>query len=374
MDKYNYLICFLLAVLLTILCTYTFSKENKSQERYLIVKAYNPEGGFFWHIYNILCANHEAKKRGMKLVVLFDSGLYLETEPKYQKQYLTIPFEQIDINNWFEYYFQPIGTLNQKIKYLNLNGKLKNLRSLAKYDTDISKDTFYEFDREMFDKRDSSVNYSKEWKECLSLKPHILRKIKYYLDLWQINSDNSSERDFLIAVHRRGTDKYPSHDDLEDSPQMIEFEWIGKKIQDWILQNKNKIGNRKIKIITCSDEKPFLDFMQSYFSKNKNIQILFTDSIRSSYNTSGQHLARCKSADDSSPDCLKYKSMKDQSIHRGMRNLSSYKKGEDAIIEVSLMSICQVFFRSRGNFSNAVTYANPNIQVIDMVEHYDKKK
>ena len=48
-------------------------------KRYLVVRNYNTEGGFFWCIHNILRASHYAHLLNMQLVVWFDEGFYLET-------------------------------------------------------------------------------------------------------------------------------------------------------------------------------------------------------------------------------------------------------------------------------------------------------
>lgn len=351
---------------------YFFIRETENKidssvsgdKKYLIVKAYNPEGGFYWHVYNMLAANHEAKKRNMELVVLFDSGLYLETNPTYEKQYS----DYIHDKNWFHYFYQPLGENSPEIKKLIDEGKLShrtNIRSLSHYDADVKKKTFYEFDRAAFNVRDKDIKYSDEWKECVKVVPHIQEKIDAFY--------NENMKGYLtIALHRRGTDKYPTYDGSEDNPRAIEYEWIADKIQKWIDKDSMKVNPKKlpIKILVCSDEQPFIDFIKNKFGDKYGV--IFTDSIRSSVSTSGKHLQMCKDANDNSPDCIEYKKMKDTSIHRGMKHLSSYKKGEDAVMDVMLMSLCNgVFFRSRGNFSNAVTYANPSLPVIDMVDEYN---
>ena len=167
---------------------------------------------------------------------------------------------------------------------------------------------------------------------------------------------------FLIGIHARGTDKFSSVDSHENHPKHFTYKQYCDGIEREILEQR-KSGNKKdIAIMACSDEQPFIDYIKS--NLGNKYQVITADNIlRSNISTSGIDLL----CDDKNPDCEHYKN---NSIHRGMSDQSNFKKGLDAVYEVYLLSKCDVFYKSRGNFSNSVGYINPNMKIIDMVDAF----
>ena len=52
----------------------------------------------------------------------------------------------------------------------------------------------------------------------------------------------------------------------------------------------------------------------------------------------------------------------------GHKNLSNFKKGLDCLVDVYMLSECDIIFKSKGNFSNYCTFlnVNPKLEVIDL--------
>lgn len=343
----------LVLVILVILYEVYFNKRPKKQQL-LVLKNYNPEAGLHWmSIYNTIVAGNEAKKNNLKLVVLLDSGLYLEKDPKHQETYQE--FVDKDNNEWFSYYFKPIGIDDPEINQLWKEGKLDNLPSYTKYN--FWKNVIgYEFDRDALEKSDINLDYSKGFKEVISLKPYLKEKVEDFY--------NKHMKDkYLIGIHARGTDKFSSVDSHENNPKHFTYKQYCDAIEKEILSQKNSGNKKQIAVLACSDEQPFIDYI------NKNLgnryEVITADNIlRSQVSTSGINMI----CDDKNPDCEHFKN---NSIHRGMSDKSNFKKGLDAVYEVYLLSKCDVFYKSRGNFSNSVGYINPNMKVIDMVSTFN---
>ncbi len=353
---------------LFLLGAWNYERERLSRPPYLVLRNYNPEAGLGWMLHNVMMASHEARCRGMSLIVLFDSGLYLETNAVFQKQY------HVDATNWFNYYFKPIGPQQLAVP--------KNLTLLPSENQDslLLDHDFYEFERTCF-KRPASFGtylFSQEWRFCFQLLPFMKQQIDSFFNTW-LKAYPS------IAVHYRGTDKYASLQGHEDNPRKIPYEWVSNRIRrfltclsystllfkskDYKKHTKNNTGFSHIRILACSDEQPFVDHIRKSFSRPGDPQVVATLALRSSTCTSGLELD-CHNQKDHE----KLSKMPQTSIHRGMPHASAYLKGENAIVEIFLMSMCNLaFFRSRGNMSNMVRYANPSLQVFDMVGEYTKE-
>ena len=319
------------------------------KQQLIVLHNYNPEAGLHWmSIYNTIVAHNEAKKNNLKLVVVLDSGLYLENKNNHIDTYK----DYIDTNNneWFSYYFKPIGIDDPEINSLWKQGKLNNLPSYTKYN--FWKNVIgYEFDRSALEKSDKNINFSKEFEEAIELKPYLKNKIEEFYN-------KNMNGKFIIGIHARGTDKFSSVDSHENHPKHFTYKTYCDAIEKEILEQR-KIQNKPISVLACSDEQPFINYMNE--NLGKKYEVITADNIlRSNISTSGVNLI----CDDKNPDCEKYKN---NSIHRGMTDQSNFKKGMDAVYEVYLLSKCDVFYKSRGNFSNSVSYINPNIRVVDMV-------
>ena len=144
---------------------------------------------------------------------------------------------------------------------------------------------------------------------------------------------------------------------------------------DWIKNNKERLvcssSNKKIAILACSDEQPFIDQFIKDIGYRYNV--ITAEVFRSSCNSGGLTIAtNCDdqptSPNYSSTDCIKYRSMAKESIHRGHPELSNYLKVEQAMLEAQLLAKCVAYFASQGNFSNSVRFINPTIECIRMNE------
>lgn len=329
-----------------------FNKRPQKQQL-LVIRNYNPEAGLHWMgVHNVIVASNEAKKNNLKLVVLMDSGLYLEKDPKHQETYQE--FVDKDNNEWFSYYFKPVGMDDPEINELWKQGKLNNLPSYTKYN--FWKNTIgYEFDRDSYEKADKDFDFNKGYNDIIQLKPYLQEKVD--------NFYNKNMKDkFLIGIHARGTDKFSSVDSHENHPKHFTYQQYCDGIEKEILLQK-KLQDKPIAVFACSDEQPFINYVQKNLGNRYEI-ITANDILRSNISTSGINMI----CDDKNPDCEKYKN---NSIHRGMPDQSNYKKGLDAVYEVYLLSKCNVFYKSRGNFSNTVNYINPNQKIVDMVSTFN---
>lgn len=353
MSKTNKIMIGIIIVLVILLLWYElYYNKRPEKQQLLVLRNYNPEGGFHWMgVHNVIVASNEAKKRNLKLVVLLDSGLYLEKDPKHQEAYQ----EFVDTNNneWFSYYFKPIGINDPEVNELWKEGKLNNLPSYLWYN--IRKNARgYEFDRNSYEAADKNINYSKGFSEVIKLKPYLQEKVQAFYD-------KNMKGKFLIGIHARGTDKFSSVDSHENNPKHFTYQRYCDEIEKEIIA-RQKTENKKIAVLACSDEQPFIDYIHKCLGEKYEI-ISADNIIRSNISTSGVNLL----CDDKNPECEKYKN---NSIHRGMSDQSNYKKGLDAIYEVSLLSKCDVFYASRGNFSNVVNYINPKHKKVDMVSAF----
>ena len=353
----------------------TISK-TLSSKRYLVLKNYNPAAGLFWCVYNILCAAHTARKYNLALVVIFDSGLYLETNTLYQKKYS----EYVDPknNNWFHYYFQSLAEGQPYVQQqIRKHGLLNNMKSFTEWDQYKNNMAIraFEFDRDAYDSRDMKVNYTKEWYINMKLRPHMVKKIDDFYD-------TNMRGKFMVGIHVRGTDKYPEKDSSEDGPKHYSYQHYCNLVENAISKHYKRVKHfpylqqqqqqSPIGILACSDEQPFIDYIHEKLGSKYSV--VSAQVIRSQTNTSDLDLnsEQC-TTEDQTPNCVRYRQLAGESVHRGMKHLSSYVKGEDVILEVLLLSKCNIFLRSKGNVSNCVTYISPSILTIDMVDQTSQK-
>ena len=341
--------------------------------RFLVLRNYNNDGGFFWQMYNLLCAAHVAQRNRMALVVLFDTGLYLERDARYLDQYRGV----VSPTNWFHSYFEGLAEMQDE-RILALirqrsplvfqapalelrDGVPVNLSSSSS--SSANEVQIREFSRSTFDQRPLDVDYGACWRMAARPRPYIEQKVDVFM------RQNRLQGCFLIGIHFRGSDKYESSDDNEDSPVHYEYEWCEQMVRREMAAAAASAASCDYRVLVCSDEQPFVDFMRERLPAER---VVYTSAIRSSVNTGGAHLAShlCVSEHDKRPDCVTYRNLKHQSVHRGMPEHSAHQKGEDVLIDVLLLSKCDVFLRSRGNVSNFPGYINSRMRVVDLVDAY----
>lgn len=355
------LIIFILAILLTALSlVIIFSIKTLNDQPVLLLDNYNTRGGFFWQMYNVLQMLRLAENLKMRPVVIFSKGLYLEDRVQFIRNIPTY-----DRNNWFNNYFQPIGFS----KNINLCCSIENLPALQKHN--INKYKIFQFNRETLDSFKHNSNTStffKLWYKYVVLQPHIK------LELKKLKQKFFKNKKYKIGLHYRGTDKYPSKTAHEDFPIHYEYDFckdlLLEEIEKAIKTERNKA---KIVIFVATDEKPFVDFLGN---KLNDVDICYTNSIRSNLSTSGLLLdtTKCRRGKYDSFVCTQYNKFINQSVHQGMHDKNRYKKGKDVLLDVLLLSECNIFLRSRGNVSNFVTFLSRKQTVIDLVHVYTLKK
>ena len=343
-----------------------FFVSMREKKQAVICRNFNTDGGFWWMIYNVLHAAHFAEKTNMDLIVLFDSGLYVETESKYQHEME----KYTKTNNWFDYFFESLGTTDDQIEARDVGEVL----STKAYVKDNKKtETWYNWERDAFDTRDMPINYLKQWQRVIKIKSHIQDKIDNFI------TQNEFAKHTVIGIHFRGTDKYGNAASSEDDPVHYEYAFCEQIIKEWQKQNEHL---SPFKIMAASDEQPFIEYMCSVFDEDNKKMVAYTDSIRSNTSTSGLHLASHKCPDSYSgkeymelEDCKIYRELKLKSVHRGDHVGSRYPLGENVLMDVMLLSHPQVkvFFRSAGNVSNFPKYLNPNIQEVHMAAMYKQR-
>jgi hypothetical protein len=316
----------------------------------LLITSYNVHGGFFWHVYNVLQALHVAEKYNMKPVVFFIQGLYQETRPH-------LIHTHTDPNhNWWNEFFESINetTLSHHVLLAHLRHArpwcLKNrqgtpqvleftrksLKSARKYKQHITE----------------PLVFQKLWRKWITPKPHILERVQRF--------KANKKWPPVAAMHYRGTDKLPGASGNEDNPKHCSYSFCGDLLE-------TLRPSKKQSIFVASDEQPFIEYLKNRFGDEV---IWCTNSLRSSICTSNFQMdtSACSSIgeEDDSEACKAYRRFIQESVHRGFPERSKYKKGEDVLVDVLLMSECPIFFRSRGNVSNFVTYINPYSQVVDL--------
>lgn len=148
-------------------------------------------------------------------------------------------------------------------------------------------------------------------KKYIRIKPHLQKKIDNYLGTLFKN-------DKVIGVHYRGTDKV-----VEAPP--LPYDIVVKCIKNEVEKDKN------IKIFVATDEERFLQTM----IKNFPGKVIFIDTHRST---------------DGKP------------VHYS--SYSNYRKGEDALVDCILLSLCCKLYRTSSNLSAASTRFNTSLEVV----------
>jgi hypothetical protein len=369
------ILCFVLLAIFAIVficCTCAKCEKDviisqaKSQVRtsqdVMLLKNYNQEGGFFWQMYNVLNMLYVCEQRGFLPVVIFDTGLYFEKRPEFTA---TIP--TYDPENWFNHFFQPINKSNKPQHYW-LDYAQKN--KLQPYENNTDKKPVMLFNRATLKTIHPDKNRTKSfthlWHKYIKVQPHILKLVDDF------KKNHAFPSKTVIGLHFRGTDKFASKTGSEDKPLHYEYGFCEKLLMDHI--QRHSLTKDTAVVFIATDEEPFIEFMQTKANLN-GVPVCRTNSIRSGVSTSGLFMdtTKCQKGISDSAVCTKYNKLITDSVHRGFPDESKYKKGEDVLVDVLLLSCSNVFFRSRGNVSNFIGYINPKCKIIDMVTEYEKQ-
>ena len=322
--------------------------DGKVAGNYIVLKCIVPnkddEGGFAWHLHHVQCLLYLCKEMDKIPIVYFNRGYYYS--PKHG-------------NNWFTHYFQEIADkkLTDKIvKYGDNNGYtiIDNIPlPTSKLPYLYNNSTFQRFIRS----RKTDFNWS--YKYIIPNK-HLSDKLELFRHKYFSNK-------FIIGIHYRGTDKFANNGDNEDlkSNKHLSYNKVIIKIRQYILDLQKNEENVKngIVIFVASDEEPFINTMRLHFNN-----IVSYDTSRSYANTSNILLDTidCKT-DTNTEKCRELKVYQNLSIHRGNNHIPPYKKGEDAVMDIWLLSSCNVMFKTQaGNFSSQPFRINNKLQVLEV--------
>lgn len=314
----------------------------------LVVRNVNDEVGFFFMMVNVLWAAHWAQHFGLHLVILLDSGLYLETDKKFLRQYGQL----VEGGNWWNYYFEPTCPADIYAWATQQGGGKSFDHRLVREGVP----ELWKWDRAASDLPNQRV-YGDLALQCARVfrpLPHVVNAAR---EFYTVHLKDK----FVIGLAYRGTDKLGNKESDEDGPKKYEYEFIRTTLARAV-QQKAATSVTPIIIFVATDEQPLLDYL-ILESLVIGCPIVFTDSHRSSANTGGVHLNSSLCLPTPQPrehvDCEKYRALRETSVHRGHRHLSSYEKGLQVLIDVLLLSRCDVFYKSAGNVSGFVRHLNP---------------
>jgi hypothetical protein len=340
-------------------------QEEKEEENFLLIYTgkQTEQGGFFWVMYNILHVLHFAEQHHMQVHIDLDDGLYKDT--------------CFGNQDWFSNYFSSL--VHPQAKEWMTAKKEKNLIDWERKKEKRSGGVF-RWDEGSFQRRDiRTINYQQLWKKYFRLQPRVTQRLEELKNRLEWKSATCR-----IGVHYRGTDKYANQTQHEDFPEHPEFcffeQWLSKEIHQQVTKYES---TPTFCIFLCSDEQPFIVHMKTYLATTfPQVHILESCSIRAAISTNGLHLTSMQDcgADWNGPEyqknpvCQQYKRLASESIHRGMTHESNYKKGEDVLIDVLLLSECDIFYHSHGNVSNFPKLLNPQLETHDTVQLYGQTK
>jgi len=394
----NVFLIVLVVIILGVVIFYAYSHVKSHTKKVttqpkrvrLLLRNYNPEAGFFWVIYNVMCANFTAERHGFELVVLLDSGLYLETNPEFLREHSEVLTGVED--NWFRYYFESMWKAHSDTTLKPTGGVV----SFSRYNTMPAKERdnveWWEFDRDAYNTRDMfGLNFSQQWAKTCVLRPHIRAEFNSFCkdqvlpfaanEVGYANKVQPQQQQQImyVGMHYRGSDKFGDAQSTEDDPEHCPYAFVVKLFNDWRNRSRAVSNCLSVVLIVCSDETAFVDFVSDAMRGDPMVRVVYTDAVRSAVCTSGLTLdrLRCGTMKIAIPgihhqDDVLYRDLAKQSVHRGHKHVSSYVKGKQALIDVLLLSRCDVFFRSRGNFSNAPAFIRPSMEVIDVADEYRK--
>jgi len=335
----------------------------------LILQNWNPAAGFFYAMYNVLNALWSVEKsKNFKLIVLYNSGLYKEDRQQFIKEN---PY--YDAENWFNYYFEPINQTNKPQQFWQkFIEKHPMMENTTEKDMEKISDSHkvQKFDRTTLNSVnpgvDREIEYNRLWNKHIKIRPHIADMVE------QFAKKHNFQNKFIIGLHARLTDKFPSKSGNEDGPRRVGKKWIKDLVWKKVKSSGKDI--KDILVYVASDEHPFINYM-----KQSGLPVVaFDNAVRADIDSSDMDMdtSDCEQGLMHSEVCKKYNAMIDASIHRGMPDISNYKKGLDALIEVLLLAKSNIFLQSKGNLSNFGRYLllSKNAEIVDMVSLFESEQ
>ena len=347
----------ILLLLIRLISIYTRNNKKKkyiynnvnlnNMSNFIVLKLVIPNkydnGGFAWHLHHVQCLLYLCEHYHKIPIIYFNKGYYYD--PKYG-------------DNWWNYFFIPMvnNVIIQKVLEM---GEKNNFIVIEKEDDlkrSVSNQPFL-YTNTTFQRicRQKDINFVHSYLK-IKLNDKYQKKINDFVK-------NYFNHKIMIGIHYRGTDKFPNYGGTEDlkNNYHLKYEDVIRHLQDYIL--KNKIDDYNLFI--ASDEQPFVDYVKKIHPNSVTYS-----SSRSTTSTQGMILDSRDCNDDTMEDyevCKQFIDLSKTSIHRGNLNISPFKKGEDCIMDIWLLSNCNVFLRSHGgNFSSQPGRINKNLKVISI--------
>lgn len=348
---------FILLILIYILYVPYRENSNEKLSDYILIQieqlSDSDFGGFYWWMHQIACAVKIANHNKKKVLVYFNKGPYWD--------------ETRTENSWWHYYFDlPVPITEEQMKLIEYALKYKQYKIITSFDLpDIGdkmhlykvEETFTNFMREKM--YDTEIVY----KSFLKLNDKVIDVFNKFCNVNNINFDDQ----LFLGLHYRGTDKwfcYGQDEDLEKN-EHLDYKYVAERVQKIIKEIEIK-ENKRVHIYVCSDEQPFVNYINNVFER-----VYTYDAFRSPINTSGVKLSENVnvSETDDTEDGRNLAFFVSTAIHRGFNNISPYKKGLDAVIDILCLSKCKYFIRCQnGNFSSQPKKWNPEIIEINLSE------
>ena len=338
-------IALLIALLaITVFIFYSYIANSYKYDDYIVLKPVIPnsidQGGFAWHLHHVQCLIQLCEMTGKIPIIYFDKGYY------YSKPHG---------ENWWNYFFVPLTSnkiTSRVVDYGNRYG-YQHLESLP-LKSEGDKPYLY-----------TNLTFQKVLRPIPGDFQKIYKKIRLNRQFRQ-KIDNFKAKHFkkywMIGIHYRGTDKFASYNDNEDLKANRHFHY--DQVVTHLKGHISKLPkDKKVAIFVASDEEPFVQKIKQHFER-----VISYNSSRSMISTSGLSLDTKKCvAGSTSEECLKLKKLQEASIHRGNNQISPYKKGEDAVMDIWLLASCHELFRThQGNFSGQPGRINPSLLVYSL--------
>lgn len=334
---------------------------------FLIIRNYNVYGGFYWNLNNIIVGLMACDAYAKIPVICMDTGFYMNNTDLEGTMIRYCP-------NWFSYYFEdPVKIPASLYGYL-VSTKKKIPCSPLTLKSKQNPNFVYAYNRKSFAKFNAIKKHKETCKKYLKIHSNIEKYIDHLKSkIFTQEGDNLK----YIGLHYRGTDKIAEKSADEEYP--IHYEY--NKIYD-ILDNKRKQleeeGN-DVYIVITTDEQPLIDYLEEKFEDRL---LYYKEGLRSNTNTSGLNEdfekieERSKKIDTSnlSDNEKKTYELRDNlinsSLHIGHKTESNYKKGLDCLIDAKMLDRCDIYYKSKGNFSLFCDYfnINDNLKVYDLNE------
>ena len=345
--KQQYIKIAILIILLAFVVYISYSyiwDTGVSYHDYIVLKPVIPntidQGGFAWHLHHVQCLIQLCEMTGKIPVIYFDKGYY---------------YSKAHGSNWWNYFFVPLisDKITSKVVSYGDRYGYHQIESLPLEDK-VNKPYLY-----------TNVTFQKVLRPIPGDFQKIYQKIRLN-NQFRRKIDNFRSTHFknywMIGIHYRGTDKFASFNDNEDLKENRHFHY--DQVVTHLKRHISKLHKDKsVAIFVASDEEPFVQKIKQNFSR-----VISYNSSRSMISTSGLSLDTKKCvAGSTSKECLKLKKLQEASIHRGNNKITPYKKGNDAVMDIWLLSSCDELFRTHlGNFSGQPGRINPGLKVYSL--------